>query len=104
MRNRLCVVGSSQVSPGPSGPVVDWLVARASPEPVRPLPYVVDALEESIDRLGSVGQVNGFQGVCWFKALQNLGVPVDIDRNGPLWALSDGNRILKDFGMVQRCR
>ena len=28
MRNRLCVVGSSQVSPGPSGPVVDWLVAR----------------------------------------------------------------------------
>jgi hypothetical protein len=27
-RNRLCVVGSSQVSPGPSGPVVDWLATR----------------------------------------------------------------------------
>ena len=27
-RNRLCVVGRSQESPGPSGPVVDWLAAR----------------------------------------------------------------------------
>ena len=37
---------------------------------------------------------------CFIKCLNALGLPAKATRNGPLWALADGNEILKQFDHI----
>ena len=54
--------------------------------------------ERSRDARGSAGEEGPFRHVCLFRALQSLGIPVVIDRSGPLRALRNGNEILSPHG------
>ena len=51
-------------------------------------------------RKGPLGNdTSGYSDVCLIDALRRLGVPVEASRSGPLWALMDGNSILRPFGL-----
>lgn len=41
----------------------------------------------------------GWVNHCLVQSLHHLGVPVSLSRDGPLWALADGNQMLEPFGL-----
>jgi hypothetical protein len=43
---------------------------------------------------------DSFVMTCYIKCLNALGLPAKATRNGPLWALADGNEILKQFDHI----
>ena len=52
------------------------------------------------DRMGAVGNDNGFTNVCLITALRSLGVPISPTRDGPFRALADGNDFLRPHGRI----
>ena len=57
-----------------------------SHSPVRPIP-----VREGSDRK---------HNVCLVDTLRSLGRKVPYDRDGPFWALADGNTMLRPFGSL----
>jgi hypothetical protein len=56
--------------------------------------------EDALGRAGGSSQT--FRDTCLVDALRNLGIPVVPSRDGPFWAVKDGNEMVEPFGLTVR--